>query len=378
MISSFKIFLCCSLYFAIISASNLFPQKNQTINWPEPRFEQITIKDGLPENSVQCMLQDHLGFLWLGTQSGLVKYDGYTMKVFLPDPDDSFSISDRMFLSFYEDKSGNLWIGTWDGGLNLFNRSTETFVRYMHKPDDSTSIDNNRVFCINETPNGNLLIGTPEGLNLFDNKNKVFRHIYFRNLSDTMSVRSIITDRLTGNIYVCSGSKIFIYNDEKENLVQISNNTVLKKELGEINSLYQAADGTIWIAHSQGLARFNSLTGNIKNYQPSLMGLDFNVNSLENVIEDGDGFIWAATSSSELIWFDPRQEKFKKYLYDPENPLSLSCDCTSSLYKDRTGIIWVCNMESGLYKWDIKKISLNFIAMILIIPKVVVSTRSLL
>ncbi len=126
----------------LIKAQN----KNTTLTkFPEPIFEHITIEDGLPENSVRCILQDHLGYMWFGTQNGLVKYDGYNMTVYQPDPDDSLSISHRQIQTIYEDKSGTLWIGTRYGGLNRFNRATETFTNYLHNPDDSTSINSNFV-----------------------------------------------------------------------------------------------------------------------------------------------------------------------------------------------------------------------------------------
>ncbi len=80
--------------------------------FPEPEFEHLTIADGLPENSVSCILQDHLGYMWFGTQNGLVRYDGYSMKIFQPDSNDSLSISERHIQTIYEDKSGTIWIGT--------------------------------------------------------------------------------------------------------------------------------------------------------------------------------------------------------------------------------------------------------------------------
>ena len=93
------------LVFALLLCIPYLKAQNKTTaptNWPEPNFEHLTIADGLPENSVWCMLQDHLGYMWLGTQNGLVRYDGYEMKVYQPDPDDSLSISNRRIVSIYD------------------------------------------------------------------------------------------------------------------------------------------------------------------------------------------------------------------------------------------------------------------------------------
>ena len=92
----------------------------------EPRFEHLTVKDGLPEGTVKAILQDYLGYMWFYTQYGLGKYDGYEMKVY-GYSEDSTGMSGISGLSLYEDRDKNLWVGTWASGLNRFNRITETF-----------------------------------------------------------------------------------------------------------------------------------------------------------------------------------------------------------------------------------------------------------
>ena len=109
----------------------------------EPRFENISIKDGLPENSAISIVQDHLGFMWFGTQNGLVRYDGYNMKVYSYIPNDSLSLSESRVSALYEDKSGTLWVGTL-GGLNRFDRVTEKFKR-LKIPNDSLIKSSNTI-----------------------------------------------------------------------------------------------------------------------------------------------------------------------------------------------------------------------------------------
>jgi len=76
--------------------------------------------------------------MWFGTKNGLVRYDGYEMKVYQPDPGDSLSIKGSFIETIYEDRSGTLWIGTRQDGLNRFDRVTETFTRFLVTPNDST------------------------------------------------------------------------------------------------------------------------------------------------------------------------------------------------------------------------------------------------
>ncbi len=83
-----------------------------------PVFEQLTVNDGLPENSVSYIYQDYLGYLWFGTQNGVVKYDGYSMNVYQPEETDDIKI--KFIKTIYEDSKRTLWIGTINGlGLIL-------------------------------------------------------------------------------------------------------------------------------------------------------------------------------------------------------------------------------------------------------------------
>ena len=120
------------IYHIIISSVFFisFPQNND-LQFQTPVLEGISIEDGLPENSVTCILQDYLGYLWLGTQNGLVKYDGYSMKEFQPDENNPGNISSRRIASIYEDKNRTLWFGTLNG-LNKFNRTNETFIKFKY------------------------------------------------------------------------------------------------------------------------------------------------------------------------------------------------------------------------------------------------------
>ena len=167
------------LFVSIILSSsiNLFPQ-NSNPHFQTPVFENITIEDGLPENSVTCILQDYLGYLWLGTQIGLVRYDGYTMKVFQPEDMNWDKLRRKGIVTLYEDKEKTLWIGTLNG-LFKFNRIDETFKCYQSVDNDTQSINSDLVHCIYEDKKGRMWIGTQKGLNLFERIKEKFKRYYF-------------------------------------------------------------------------------------------------------------------------------------------------------------------------------------------------------
>src|SRR6185369_2767063 len=109
------------------------------------RFEHLSIEDGLSQNAGLDIFQDSRGYLWIGTQDGLNRYDGYSFKVYKHDPEDPNSISHNSILKIAEDDNGILWIGTWGGGLNRYDPVTETFTSYQHDPNDPSSLSNDTV-----------------------------------------------------------------------------------------------------------------------------------------------------------------------------------------------------------------------------------------
>ena len=110
----------------ILTSVKLYSQANNI------RFEHLSIEQGHTQTTVSCIVQDIRGFMWFGTYDGLIKFDGYSFTVYKPNPQDLQSLSDNGVNSIYEDQSGVLWIGTFRGGLNKFNRElSENGSRYL-------------------------------------------------------------------------------------------------------------------------------------------------------------------------------------------------------------------------------------------------------
>ena len=93
------------------------------------RYQRLGRPEGLENPFVQAILQDHQGFMWLGTEDGLYKYDGYTVRAFRPHPAQAFYIR-----SMSQDERGVIWIATQGTGLNAFDPQTETFRKFSHDP----------------------------------------------------------------------------------------------------------------------------------------------------------------------------------------------------------------------------------------------------
>ncbi len=127
------------------------------------RFESLSLEQGLSQSVVNVTFQDSRGYLWFGTQDGLNRYDGYHFTIFRPDPDDPFSLSDRMILDIVEDAQGGLWVGTMLGGLNRYDRLSGTFTHYLHDPNNPDSLGGNCIRALEVDRDGMLWIGGDGG-----------------------------------------------------------------------------------------------------------------------------------------------------------------------------------------------------------------------
>ena len=142
------------------------------------KFKRVSIEEGLSAVTVNTIFQDSQDFIWIGTQDGLNRYDGYHFKTFKNEPSNPKSISSNDVKCILEDKQGYIYFGSNGGGLSVYNKYTETFINYRSGLN-ANSLSNNIVrdiISVNETE---LLISTASGINLFNKTSKNFKQISF-------------------------------------------------------------------------------------------------------------------------------------------------------------------------------------------------------
>src|SRR5690606_36241553 len=123
-------------------------------------IQSLSLEDGLSQVNVNAVLKDAEGFIWVGTNDGLNRFDGYSFEVFNHQEFDSTSLGDNKIYSLFEDSNDNLWVGTNLAGLHLYNKKTKSFRRYIHRPGDVNSLTSNSILKITEDKNGILWIAT--------------------------------------------------------------------------------------------------------------------------------------------------------------------------------------------------------------------------
>ncbi|HEY42863.1 MAG TPA: GAF domain-containing protein [Anaerolineae bacterium] len=322
------------------------------------RFEHLTIEEGLSVTGVVDILQDQTGFMWFATEDGLNKYDGYTFEVYRHDPEEPNSLTDSIIVELYEDKAGNLWIGTYSGGLNRFDPIREQFTHYRNNPDDPNSLSDNQVTDLLEDHSGAVWIGTANGLNRLDLNGESWRR-YQNDPDDPTSlsadyVVSIYEDS-NGNLWVGTTEGLDRFETETEQFIHFSNNPADPNSLSGtlVQTIFEDRSGQLWIGtYDGGLNQFDRQNETFIRYpydpgNPNSLSSE-NVKSID---EDTWGDLWIGTDGG-LNRFDREEEIFIHYQTNPDDPYSLSHNDVECIYEDRSGGLWIGTAYGGVNHYD--------------------------
>jgi len=342
--------LSLALIFLVLSL-NLVAEKASI------KFDHIGIEQGLSQSSIFSILQDSKGFMWIGTESGVNRYDGYNFIVYTPDIKNPKSLSNNWVYSVYEDHLGNLWIGT-DDGLNRFNREKETFTRYFHDPEKPNSLSNNKVFTIFEDRSESLWIGTDNGLNKFDRKDESFKRYQFdpenpQSLSDN-HIRCILEDT-SGILWVGTDNGLNRFNRKEKTWFRFQSDIKDPNSLSHnsINSICEDSSGMLWIGTDEGLNHFDPTTGKFIQYKHIANdSKSLSDDWIHVVYQDRLGILWIGTNEGGLNRFEREKGEFICYKTDPNNPYSLSSNRIYSLCEDQSGVIWVGTYGGAICKFN--------------------------
>ncbi|NVM78259.1 signal transduction histidine kinase/ligand-binding sensor domain-containing protein/DNA-binding response OmpR family regulator/HPt (histidine-containing phosphotransfer) domain-containing protein [Duganella sp. SG902] len=311
-----------------------------------PLFEHLGLDQGLPHPVGMALAQDGDGFIWIGTQSGLARWDGYRVRSFHHDAANTASLPGDFIQALHVDVGGRLWVGTAAAGLAMYDKHTERFVRLNEE------LSRGLVSAIASDARGNLWIGTPNGLKYYDIAHKTLRrytHEDTPGLPDNQ-VRALLMDR-AGNLWIGTASglarlrpsgaiaSIPVHGDSPG----AWSDTVLS--LGE-NSRGQIAFGTL--KSGIGIVEAQADSGRIV----ALKGVkDVQANMVLAVMETVPGIWWASTYGGGVIEYRTESSRSVRILHQPAVSFSLSNDRTAALLRDRSGMIWVTT-ERGVDIYD--------------------------
>ena len=306
-------------------------------------FQHLTIQDGLSQNDVSAVLQDSQGYIWIGTQDGLNRYDGYTFIHYRHDPHDLNSISYNNISALFEDADGRLWVGTWGGGLNRYDPLTGKFTHFLPNTNNPASPGNSDVTSIAKAGEGRLWVGTLGGLDLLDPTTGSFAH--FRSdpaNASTLSSNAISTITPNGDgrfwigtgTYGTTGAGLNLFDPATGQAERIpSSGPCLKSP--NVSTIQVGRDGTLWIGHGGsglpggGLDHFSPFTGSCHHYDTSTTHGQFTNDNVIHLLFDRDNRLWVTLWGGGILRMEPGTPgSFASIQHDPTDPESLSSDNT--------------------------------------------------
>ncbi len=280
-------------------------------------FEPVADSQGAPIRSVTCLLKDKTGFLWIGTQTGLLRYDGSEFAEFRHHADDSLSLPSSFVLALAEDPLGRLWVGTL-AGLCVHEASTASFTTVF--PQKASA---------GFTPSVGALLATPSGI-WFGS----FAGLAFHNFH-TLQTRSfpLPTNHPLGRL---SGS-----------MPQV-------KAIAEIRA---ATNETLWVATGSGLHQFHTGTHQWSFQLPQLPTTQDSIAMalLQHVHVDNHEKVWAGSWGKGLLRFDARGHLQEHLLFSnaklPEGTKNIVRHCIEFSYRGRNGLL-VGTYDAGVLFFD--------------------------
>lgn len=356
----------------------------------DTKFRRLSTDDGLSHDVVYATVQDHRGFLWIGTEGGIDRYDGtgfrhYGASSGLPEedvsciavgPDGSLwvgtwgsgaarydertnrfvplpALSDTRVGAIQATSDGAVWIGTYFG-LNRFDPKSGSVTRFVNDPESTSSLQNDRIWALAEDAERNLWIGTDGGIDRLDQRSGRFIHLQDEVSSPPTIVpnprgRVLYADR-TGTLWIGTDRGILIYDRAAATLRHITADPAVAGTLSHpiVTTILEDSRGRVWIGTMEGgLNALDRATGAITRYMPEARDPDsLSHRNVRSLFEDRTHLLWVGTRGGGLSVLDLKPPKFHELRADGAHPEIPSGD-VSAIFVDRDGGLWIGMIGSG-------------------------------
>ncbi|SEN82222.1 ligand-binding sensor domain-containing protein [Duganella sp. CF517] len=295
------LFACC-LWLVHCLAAGAVPR---TLN-----FEQLSVKDGLAQETVTAIVQDQQGFMWFGSQHGLSRYDGYRVTVYRAIPNDPRSLADNWVQVLHVDKKNRLWVGT-RGGLQRFDPASGDFTRFPAAADGPQRARRHQVRAIINDGYGQLWLGTSDGLRHFDPESGRYT-----------ALRHHPAD---------AGS---LANDQ-------------------VNALALDAEGALWVGLKQGLDRLAAGAARFEHFRVDTPARpNAPLNEVQQLHIDQRQVLWLVTMDGLVSW-RLGEPGMPRHVFGPAD--GLAPGLVTALLRDRDDTLWLGTNTNGLHRWDAER-----------------------
>ncbi|MFT3826253.1 MAG: two-component regulator propeller domain-containing protein [Chitinophagaceae bacterium] len=312
---------------------------------PSINFHHLTANNGLADGTVRALGQDKYGYTWVGTLSGLSRYNGYTVKTYQNTPGDSLSAPASAVRCILGDSAGNLWVG-FSTGFRQFDFTSEKF----YKLPGSGQYNVTRII---EVKRDYLYMATSVGLACFNPSSK--KIFFYRNSTDPFTKQLLgrtINDvfQYRHCLYITSDTGLVILNT----ITQKARYIVLPplQDQKNIEDIAVDGKGRVWAVFGENnkfLLQTDTSFSGFRVWDKFYYSVNrVEDNSVRGFCVDSKQRLWLITSLQGLARYDEEQHQFVFYNNDPEQPYSISYNHLSQIYQDKDGFIWLGTEGNGV------------------------------
>ncbi len=322
-------------------------------------LQHLTTSDGLAQGSVMTTLQDTQGFVWLGTEEGLIRFDGYELLRYASSPDIRGGLPGNFIYQIVEDAHHDLWVAVKDAGIARWHRETDEFTVYRHDPRNLASLASDSVHTLLIDSQGHIWIGTSDqGIDILDPASGRVEHLRHRG-DDPGSLRN---DRILtlaagrgGTVWVGTESGLDLWLPQRRAFAHLEADANSPDGLGtaQITSLLEDASGSVWVGTlDSGLKRIDRAGRVLQSFRhDSRSAESLSSDHVRAILEDRAGRLWVGTAEG-LDLLEGTRGQFSHYRHDKSDPESLRDSFIMSLYQDQSGLLWIGTRTGGVSRWD--------------------------
>ena len=329
------LFLICQLSFAFTAWGN--PAEIP----PAVMFKQLSTTEGLSNNSVRSIFRDSRGFLWIGTESGLNKYDGYSFRQYHRD---NSELPDDAIINIFEGPEMNVWIRT-SNGYSIYDYKTGKFDNDYKTTLEKLKIPSKNILRIGKTPKNEFWAYDHSKiyiLNIDNNSLKAY----------PLSIEKISNISIgVQYIYVMySNGVLYSINKQTSETREITIPAIYKPLLEDHEPhVYTDQSESIWIyTYQNSLLLYKSnLTQQWEDICLNSCN-DIQYNRVQRILDLGDGNVWILTSHMGLVIYNTLNKSLTNLLHNPLKPHTIASNNLNTIYRDKDGIIYIGNFKHGI------------------------------
>ncbi len=372
----------------------------------QPKLDSVGDAESVPDNLVTALAQDARGFIWIGSQQGLLRYDGYRFRNFVHNDNNPASLSGNYVTALFANQDGRIWIGTESAGLSLFDPGSERFEHFKHEPKQANSVSAGRIWALAGDKQGGLWIATDNGLDFLPsgsgngnsngNGNKSVVHYRHEagnpNSLTSNKIRSLLLDR-QGRLWVGTTTGLQRLSEDHKRFEMVAGGGKagphqsnmpqpnmpqpnIPQPIGapaasaefNVQTLLQAQDGKLWLGTNKHGAAWLEPESDVLHWLPRILdqssqagqaGQASPVNALSNawvirMVQVHDQ-IWMATFGGGIQIVDANNGKVLQHLqHDPGLAGSLAANEVKPMLLDRSGLLWIGTWSGGLQRYNTK------------------------